>query len=249
VLTLLALDGVLSRVDGVLLLAAAAGYIALTVVAIGTSAPEIVIAAVATIRGERDVAVGNLIGSSVYDVVVILGLTCLVPPHGVLVDRHVLVYDLPLMTGVAALCVPVFERTGQGFFFALEDRRPVHAFEDQLQHDRAKRPVPDIANRPLDDTNAVPDEVLARQNAGPNDFGEAGRLLGILDVDGRAVSAVRGPGNPGPCPDEGQGQGECADEDQRRTVQIPPPERGRPAGPRLPKDSERSAGALVSCHP
>jgi cation:H+ antiporter len=108
VLTLLALDGVLSRVDGVLLLAAAAGYIALTVVAIGTSAPEIVIAAVATIRGERDVAVGNLIGSSVYDVVVILGLTCLVPPHGVLVDRHVLVYDLPLMTGVAALCVPVF---------------------------------------------------------------------------------------------------------------------------------------------
>lgn len=82
--------------------------IGLTVVAIGTSAPEIVIAVIATIRRERDVAVGNLIGSSVYNLVVILGLTCLVPPDGVPVDRDVLALDLPLVIAVAAICIPVF---------------------------------------------------------------------------------------------------------------------------------------------
>ena len=82
--------------------------IGLTVVAIGTSAPELMIAVIATARGERDVAVGNLLGSSIYNVVVILAVTCLVPAGGIAVERELLWIDLPLMIAVALACVPVF---------------------------------------------------------------------------------------------------------------------------------------------
>jgi cation:H+ antiporter len=54
------------------------------------------------------VAVGNLLGSSIYNILVILGLTCLVTPGGVPVERELIMVDIPLMAGVALLCVPVF---------------------------------------------------------------------------------------------------------------------------------------------
>lgn len=82
--------------------------IGLTVVAIGTSAPELATTIVATLRNERDVAVGNLLGSSIYNVLVILGLICLVSPGGLPVERQLLLVDIPLMVGVALLCIPVF---------------------------------------------------------------------------------------------------------------------------------------------
>jgi len=56
--------------------------IGLTVVAIGTSAPELVTTVVSTLRKQRDIAVGNLLGSSIYNILLILGVTCLVPAHG-----------------------------------------------------------------------------------------------------------------------------------------------------------------------
>jgi len=82
--------------------------IGLTVVAIGTSSPELVTTAIATIRNERDVAVGNLLGSSIYNILVILGLTCMATPGGLPVERQLLMLDIPLMAGVALACVPVF---------------------------------------------------------------------------------------------------------------------------------------------
>jgi len=82
--------------------------IGLTVVAIGTSSPELVTTAIATIRNERDVAVGNLLGSSIYNILVILGLTCMATPSGLPVERQLLMLDIPLMAGVALACVPVF---------------------------------------------------------------------------------------------------------------------------------------------
>lgn len=82
--------------------------IGLTIVAVGTSAPELVTGVVATLRDERDVAVGNLLGSSIYNILVILGATCLITPGGVSVERQLTLVDIPLMTGVALLCVPVF---------------------------------------------------------------------------------------------------------------------------------------------
>ena len=76
-------------------------------VAIGTSAPELVTTIIATIRGERAVAVGNLLGSSIYNILVILGVTCMLAPGGVPVERQLLELDIPLMTAVVIVAVPV----------------------------------------------------------------------------------------------------------------------------------------------
>lgn len=82
--------------------------IGLTVVAIGTSAPELVTTVLTTIRGDRDIALGNLLGSSVYNIAIILGVTILVAPEVVRVPDEVLGGDLLLMVAVALACVPVF---------------------------------------------------------------------------------------------------------------------------------------------
>lgn len=82
--------------------------IGLTVVAIGTSAPELVTTVVATIKGERSLAIGNLLGSSVYNIVFILGVTLLVAPTAIEVPAQVLAVDMVAMAAVAVLAVPVF---------------------------------------------------------------------------------------------------------------------------------------------
>lgn len=87
--------------------------IGLTIVAIGTSAPELVTTIVATIKNDRDVAVGNLIGSSISNVLVILGITCIAAPKGVNLSNDVLWFDLPLAAAVAIACYPVFRSDGK----------------------------------------------------------------------------------------------------------------------------------------
>lgn len=83
-------------------------FIGLIVIAIGTSAPELVTTIVSTLRDNREIAVGNLIGSSVYNILIILGLTCIVPATPVLVDDVLIRVDIPVMIAVAIACVPVF---------------------------------------------------------------------------------------------------------------------------------------------
>lgn len=87
--------------------------IGLTVVAIGTSAPELATTIVATVRRHRDVAVGNLIGSSVYNIAFILGMAAAVVPGGLPVTAELLRIDLPAMTAATFACVPVFLRKRQ----------------------------------------------------------------------------------------------------------------------------------------
>jgi len=82
--------------------------IGLTIVAIGTSAPELATTVVSTIKDDRDVAIGNLLGSSITNILVILGLTCLAASDGVDVSPDVLRIDLPLAAAVAIVCWPVF---------------------------------------------------------------------------------------------------------------------------------------------
>ncbi|MEZ0339962.1 calcium/sodium antiporter [Mycobacterium sp. pV006] len=82
--------------------------IGLTVVAVGTSAPELVTTLVSTIRGDRDIAIGNLIGSSIYNILLILGITCLVPAQGLLLPSSLVDIDLPIMVAVALVCIPIF---------------------------------------------------------------------------------------------------------------------------------------------
>ena len=82
--------------------------IGLTIVAIGTSSPELVTTVVSTIRNKRDIALGNLIGSSAYNILAIFGLTALVPADGIIVERDLILIDIPL-SGLAALaCIPIF---------------------------------------------------------------------------------------------------------------------------------------------
>ncbi|MFI7066004.1 calcium/sodium antiporter [Kribbella sp. NPDC050124] len=82
--------------------------IGLTIIAIGTSAPELVTTLLSTIRGNRDIALGNLLGSSVYNIAIILGITILAAPGVVPVPDEILRGDLLLMVGAAIACVPVF---------------------------------------------------------------------------------------------------------------------------------------------
>jgi K+-dependent Na+/Ca+ exchanger related-protein len=82
--------------------------IGLTIVAAGTSLPEVVTSVVATVRGERDIAVGNVVGSNVFNILCVLGLSGLVSPTPLLAGDQMAQLDIPVMLGVALLCVPLF---------------------------------------------------------------------------------------------------------------------------------------------
>ncbi len=84
----------------------------LTIVAAGTSMPEAVTSVVASLRGQRDLAVGNVVGSNIFNLLGVLGLSSLVSPDGVAVSVAALNFDIPVMTAVALACLPVFF-TGQ----------------------------------------------------------------------------------------------------------------------------------------
>jgi len=84
--------------------------IGLTVVAVGTSLPELVTSVVAALRRQADVAFGNIIGSNIYNVLGIGGVTGLVAP--VTIPTEIATFDLPVMVGVTALML-VFAYTAR----------------------------------------------------------------------------------------------------------------------------------------
>ncbi|MGL4712593.1 MAG: calcium/sodium antiporter [Shewanella sp.] len=82
--------------------------IGLTIVAAGTSLPEVVTSIVAALRGERDIAVGNVVGSNIFNILCVLGLTSMVTPGGIEVSESALRFDIPVMIAVAIACLPIF---------------------------------------------------------------------------------------------------------------------------------------------
>ena len=84
--------------------------IGLTIIAAGTSLPELATSVLASIRGERDIAVGNVVGSNLFNIFSVLGFTALVAPGGIQVADTALKFDIPVMTAVAIACLPVFFR-------------------------------------------------------------------------------------------------------------------------------------------
>ena len=82
--------------------------IGLTVVAIGTSLPEVMTSVMASLRGQRDIAVGNAVGSNVFNILCVLALTSIVAPQGVTVAPAALRFDIPVMLAVAIACLPIF---------------------------------------------------------------------------------------------------------------------------------------------
>jgi cation:H+ antiporter len=82
--------------------------IGLTIVAIGTSLPELATSLLATWRGEREIAIGNVVGSNIYNIVGVLGLAALISPKGIGVSSAALNFDFPIMAAVAIACLPIF---------------------------------------------------------------------------------------------------------------------------------------------
>lgn len=99
-------------VEGAVTLARALGIselvIGLTVVAVGTSLPELATSILAAIKGERDIAVGNIVGSNIFNLLCVLGLASLVSPAAISVSPNALAFDFPVMIAVAVACLPIF---------------------------------------------------------------------------------------------------------------------------------------------
>ena len=82
--------------------------IGLTVVAVGTSLPEVATSVLAAVRGEREIAVGNVVGSNLFNIFCVIGLSGIVSPQGVDVSLDAMEFDIPVMIAVAIACLPIF---------------------------------------------------------------------------------------------------------------------------------------------
>jgi len=82
--------------------------IGLTVLAVGTSLPELATSLIAAWKGERDIAVGNIVGSNIFNLLCVLGLAGLVSPQPIPIDPNALSFDFPVMLAVTIACLPIF---------------------------------------------------------------------------------------------------------------------------------------------
>ena len=98
--------------DGAVTLAQALGVselvIGLTIVAAGTSLPELATSVLASFRGQRDIAVGNVVGSNLFNLLGVLGAAVVIAPEPLQLARQMLLFDLPVMLAVAVACLPIF---------------------------------------------------------------------------------------------------------------------------------------------
>ncbi|MGV0423688.1 calcium/sodium antiporter [Corynebacterium sanguinis] len=107
----LLVGGATLLVDGAVNIATGLGIsslvVGLTVVAIGTSLPELVTSITAVRRGERDIAVGNIVGSNIFNIGLVLGLPALISLDGIPVSSAAIAFDIPVMLAAAAALLPV----------------------------------------------------------------------------------------------------------------------------------------------
>jgi len=82
--------------------------IGLTIVAAGTSLPEVATSVIASVRGERDIAVGNVVGSNLLNMLGVLGISSVLSPVGIPVSVAARTFDLPIMVVAALACLPIF---------------------------------------------------------------------------------------------------------------------------------------------
>lgn len=132
-------------VDGAVVIARLLGVseliIGLTIIAAGTSLPEVATSVIAALRGERDIAVGNVVGSNIFNLLAVLGLSSLLAPAGVGVSPAVLAFDIPVMIGVAIATLPIFftgfriARWEGALFLAYYVAYVLYLLLDATQHD------------------------------------------------------------------------------------------------------------------
>jgi cation:H+ antiporter len=115
--------------------------IGLTVVAVGTSLPEIVTSVVASLRGKVDIAVGNVVGSNIFNLLGVLGLAGIIAPDGIAVSPAILGFDMPVMLLAAAACLPIFftgsriSRLEGALFFGYYCAYTLHLILTAAQHE------------------------------------------------------------------------------------------------------------------
>ena len=99
-------------VNSAITIARALGFsellIGLTIVSIGTSLPELATSIMASIRGERDIAVGNVLGSNIFNILAVLGIAGMVAPEGIIVSEAAIKFNAPVAVAVAFACLPIF---------------------------------------------------------------------------------------------------------------------------------------------
>lgn len=81
--------------------------IGLTILAAGTSLPELVVSVMAAVRGKSDIAVGNVVGSNVFNLLGVLGPTAMVASGGLAVTPKALQFDIPLMILFSIFCIVI----------------------------------------------------------------------------------------------------------------------------------------------
>lgn len=81
--------------------------IGLTVVALGTSLPELATSVLAAIRGQRDIAVGNVVGSNIFNLLAVLGGSAILSDAGIAVNREILRLDYPVMLAATFVLLPI----------------------------------------------------------------------------------------------------------------------------------------------
>ena len=82
--------------------------IALTIVALGTSLPEVATSITAALKGQRDMAVGNVVGSNTFNILGCLGVSGILSSSGLAVAESVIHFDAWVMLAVALACLPIF---------------------------------------------------------------------------------------------------------------------------------------------
>jgi cation:H+ antiporter len=82
--------------------------ISLTVIAAGTSLPEVATSVTAALRGHRDISVGNVVGSNIFNILGVIGPAAALVPGGLAVANALIVFDIPVMVAVAVACLPIF---------------------------------------------------------------------------------------------------------------------------------------------
>jgi len=118
--------------------------IGLTVVAIGTSLPELATSIIAIRRGETDMAVGNIVGSNMFNIGLVLGLPAIIFGEGIPVPSAAIGLDMPLMLAVAIALLPiaftgfVIARWEGGMFLALYVAYTAYLVLASTEHDAAE---------------------------------------------------------------------------------------------------------------
>jgi cation:H+ antiporter len=80
--------------------------IGLTIVALGTSLPELVTSAIAALKGHADISLGNIVGSNIFNILLVIGATATLRPYSISHDRFLTVIGMPFMMGLAVLLLP-----------------------------------------------------------------------------------------------------------------------------------------------